>query len=197
MKPEGKTLELFPSEAAPLNYAGFSIRVFAGLIDFIILLVPFSVVVSFTAAGMDIWYSFFFAHGPGQPLPEDLARKGPMFISIGLAALILFGWLYFALLESSNWRGTLGKHMLGLYVGDERGDRIDFWRATQRFAGGRLLLHVPVVGIYYFIVDCVCIMVVPRNRAIHDVLSRCLVLQESLPARSKGPGNPASRQARG
>jgi len=180
MEQQGTNLEASPREAAPLNYAGFWIRVFAGLIDFVILLIPFSVAVSFAAVGMNIWYSFFFALRPGQPLPEDLVRKGPALLSIGVSALILFGWLYFALLESSNWRGTLGKHMLGLYVADERGDRIGFWRASQRFAAGRLLMHVPIVGLYYFIVDCLCIMVVPRNRAIHDVLSRCLVLQESL-----------------
>src|SRR5215470_1997115 len=191
MKRQGINLEASSLETAPLNYAAFWIRAFAGLIDFIILLIPFSVVVSVTAVATNIWYSFFFALSPGQPLPEDLARKGPMLMSIGLSALILFGWLYFALLESSNWRGTLGKHMLGLYVGDERGNRIDFWRASQRFAGGRLLMHVPFVGLCYFIVDCLCIMVVPRNRAIHDVISRCLVLQESLQVHSRGSSNRA------
>jgi len=171
------------SEAAsgalvPLNYAGFWIRLFAGLIDFTILLIPFSTIVSFAAMGMNVSYSFFFNMRPGQPLPEDLARKGPILVLIGVFVFILSGWLYFAFLESSVWRGTLGKHMLGLYVGDESGESIGFWKATQRFLGGRFLMHVPVVGIYYFIVDCVCIAFLPRNRAIHDVLAGCLVLRE-------------------
>jgi uncharacterized RDD family membrane protein YckC len=168
-------------QGGPLLFAGFWVRVFAGIIDFIILLIPFSVVVSFTAVGTDVWYNFFFGHHPGQPVPKDLADQGPTIVSIGVFALIVFGWLYFALLESSEWRGTVGKHVLGLYVGGEQGERIGFWRASQRFAGGRLLMHVPVVGIYYFLLDCLCIFVVPPNRAIHDVLGRCMVLREPLP----------------
>jgi hypothetical protein len=42
-----------------LNSAGFWIRLFAGVIDFTILLIPFSTVVSFAAMGMNVWYSFF------------------------------------------------------------------------------------------------------------------------------------------
>jgi uncharacterized RDD family membrane protein YckC len=168
--------------AVQLNYAGFWIRVFAGAIDFTILLIPFSTIVSLAAVGMNVWYSFFFNMRPGQPLPEDLAEKGPILVLIGVFVFILSGWLYFAFLESSAWRGTLGKHMLRLYVGDQSGQAIGFWKATQRFLGGRFLMHVPVVGVYYFIVDCVCIAILPQNRAIHDVLAGCLVLREAEPA---------------
>lgn len=164
--------------AVQLNYAGFWVRLFAGLIDFTVLLIPFSTIVSFAAMGMNVWYSFFFGMRPGQPLPDDLARKGPILVLIGVFVFIVSGWLYFGLLESSAWRGTLGKRMLGLYVGDETGGAIGFWKATQRFLGGRFLLHVPVVGIYYFIADCACIAILPRSRAIHDVLAGCLVLRE-------------------
>jgi len=59
MKPQRINLEASSLETAPLNYAGFWIRAFAGLIDFIILLIPFSVVVSVTAVATNIWYSFF------------------------------------------------------------------------------------------------------------------------------------------
>ena len=163
----------------PLIHAGFWIRLFAGLIDLVVMLIPFSVIVTFLAVGMNIWNSFFFGLRPGQPLPDDLAQKGPLLVSIGMAVFILLGWFYFAFLESSSWRATVGKHHLGLCVGDERGNRIGFWQATRRFAGGRLLFHLPVIGVYYFLVDCLCIAVLKRNRAIHDILSGCLVLQDS------------------
>lgn len=168
-------------DAVPLHYAGFWVRLFAGLIDFTVLLIPFSTIVSFAAMGMNVWYSFFFNMRPGQPLPDDLTQKGPLLVLIGVLVFMLSGWLYFGFLESSAWRGTLGKRMLGLYVGDEKGEAIGFWKATQRFLGGRFLMHVPVVGIYYFIVDCACIAVLQRNRAIHDVLAGCLVLREPRP----------------
>lgn len=162
-----------------LNYAGFRIRLVAGLIDLMILLIPFSVVVTFVAVYLKIWNNLFFALRPGQPLPADLLEKGPILVSIGLGVFIFLGWLYFALLESSAWRGTCGKHFLGLYVADERGNPISFWRGTKRFLGGRLLLHVPALGIFYFIVDCLCIAVQERKQAIHDILAGCLVLRES------------------
>ena len=151
----------------------------AGLLDLVIVLIPFSIVVSFTAVSMGIWNDFFFHLRPGQPLPESLARRGPTLISIGVGVFILFGWLYFALLESSVWRGTFGKYVLGLYVADQRGNPIDFWRATKRFLFGRLLLHVPTVGVSYFLVDCLCIALLSSHRAIHDILARCLVLKEN------------------
>jgi uncharacterized RDD family membrane protein YckC len=170
------------SALSPLVCAGFWIRLFAGLIDLIVLLIPFSVIVTFLAVSMNIWNSFFFGLCLGEPVPDDLATKGPILVSASLAAFILLGWFYFAFLESSPWRGTIGKHYLGLYVADERGNPIGFWQATRRFAGGRLLLHVPFIGIYYFLVDCLCITVLPQNRAIHDMLSGSLVLQESVSA---------------
>jgi hypothetical protein len=36
-----------------------------------------------------------------------------------------------------------------------------------------------VLGGYYFVVDCFCVALVPSKRAIHDMLSGCLVLRES------------------
>lgn len=172
--------EIASPTVGPWNYAGFWVRVVAGLIDLILLLIPFSTIVSFAAVGMNVWYSFFFDFRPERPMLSDLAQKGPLLVTAGVTVFILSGWLYVAFLEGSSWRGTLGKHMLGLYIGDEQGERIGFWQASKRFVGGRLLLHVPVIGIYYFLVDCLCITVHPRKRANHDVLSGCLVLRESL-----------------
>jgi uncharacterized RDD family membrane protein YckC len=181
VRPRNSNPAINPPGSVSLIYAGFWIRLLAGLIDLIVLLIPFCVIVTFLAVGMNIWNSFFFGLHPGQTLPDDLAKKGPLLVSIGAAVFILFSWFYFAFLESSPWRGTVGKHHLGLYVGDERGNPIGFWRATRRFAGGRLLLHLPFIGIYYFIVDCLCISVLSRNCAIHDIMSSCLVLQDPGP----------------
>jgi uncharacterized RDD family membrane protein YckC len=87
-------------------------------------------------------------------------------------------WLYFALSESSHWHATLGKRLLGIYVADTAGKPVDFWRASLRFCGGRLLALVPVLGGYYFVIDCLCVGLTPSKRAIHDRLSNCLVLRE-------------------
>jgi uncharacterized RDD family membrane protein YckC len=161
----------------PLAHAGFWIRAVAAMIDLLVLIVPFAVFVSFFAAATGI-SNPFFNHRPGTPLNETLAQSGPMFLLTCVAFFAAESWLYFALSESSAWHATLGKRLLGLYVGDAAGKSVDFWRASVRFCSGRLLAHVPVLGGYYFVIDCLCVGLTPSRRAIHDMLSGCLVLRE-------------------
>jgi uncharacterized RDD family membrane protein YckC len=165
--------------AAPLaTRARFWIRSVAGIIDLILLVVPFAVFVSFLAAAMGI-SNPFFNHRAGTPLNQNLTQHGPMFLFICLCFIAVESWLYFAISESSAWHATLGKRLLGLYVADVAGKPIDFWRASLRFCGGRLLALVPIVGGYYFVIDCLCAGLTPSQRAIHDMLSGCLVLRET------------------
>jgi uncharacterized RDD family membrane protein YckC len=164
--------------ATQLRHAGFWIRLIAAIFDLFLLIIPFCVFVSFLAAGMDI-SNPFFNHRPGTPLNETLAHSGPNFLLICLAFFAAESWLYFALSESSARRATLGKRLLGLYVADAAGKPVDFWRTSLRFCSGRLLAHVPVIGGYYFVLDCLFVGFTPSKRAIHDTLSGCLVLRES------------------
>jgi uncharacterized RDD family membrane protein YckC len=168
------------SRGLPLIHAGFWIRSVAGILDLIVLVVPFAVFVSFFAAGMGI-SNPFFNHRAGTPLNEALTRSGPSFLFICLGFFAAESWLYFALSESSAWHATLGKRLLGLYVADAAGEPVDFWRATLRFCSGRLLAHVPVLGGYYFAIDCLCVGLPPGKRAFHDRLSGCQVLREGAP----------------
>ena len=166
------------STATGLPHAGFWIRVIAATIDLFLLVVPFAVFASFLAAGMGI-SNPFFNHRAGTPLNETLTQWGPTFLFLCVCFFAVESWLYFALSESSAWHATLGKRFLGLYVADAAGNPVDFWRASLRFCYGRLLMHVPLLGGYYFLVDCLCAGLTPRKRAIHDMFSGCLVLRES------------------
>jgi len=166
-----------PSDAVSLSRAGFWIRLIAGIIDLFLLVVPFAVFVSFLAAGMGI-SNPFFNHRAGTPLNETLSQWGPTFLFLCVCFFAVESWLYFALSECSTWHATLGKRFLGLYVADTAGKPVDFWRASLRFCSGRLLVHVPLLGGYYFLIDCLCVSLTPSKRAIHDMLSGCLVLRE-------------------
>ncbi len=168
------------SGAVSLRHAGFWIRLIAGIIDLFLLVVPFAVFVSFLAAGMGI-SNPFFNHRAGTPLNETLAQWGPTFLLLCVCFFAGESWLYFALSESSTWHATLGKRFLGLHVADAAGKPVDFWRASLRFCSGRFLAHVPVLGGYYFLLDCLCVGMTPSKRAIHDMLSGCLVLRERTP----------------
>jgi uncharacterized RDD family membrane protein YckC len=165
------------SVAVSLRHAGFWIRLIAGIIDLFLLVVPFAVFVSFLAAGMGI-SNPFFNHRAGTPLNETLTQWGPTFLLLCVCFFAIESWLYFALSESSAWHATLGKRFLGVYVADVAGKPVDFWRASLRFCSGRLLVHVPLLGGYYFLIDCLSVGLLPSKRAIHDMLSGCLVLRE-------------------
>jgi uncharacterized RDD family membrane protein YckC len=165
-----------------LPVAGFGIRFAAAAIDLAIVTVPFAVFVSFFAAAMGI-SNPFFNHREGTPLNATLHELGPVFLGACICFFAAEGWLYFALAESSAWHATLGKRLLGLYVADLAGKPVDFWRASLRFCSGRLLVHVPVVGGYYFLFDCAYVGLTPAKRAIHDLLSGCVVLHETSTGR--------------
>jgi uncharacterized RDD family membrane protein YckC len=174
-----ETLRDSTSTATPLPHAGFWIRLVAGIIDLIFLVVPFAVFISFFAAATGI-SNPFFNHRAGTPLNETLTQSGPIFLFVCLCFFAAESWLYFGLSESSHWHATLGKRFLGIYVADTAGKPVDFWRASLRFCGGRLLALVPVLGGYYFLIDCLCVGLTPSKRAIHDRLSGCLVLREGV-----------------
>jgi len=167
--------------------AGFWLRLAAAMIDFIVLAVPFAVFVSFLSVALRISNDFLDLR-PGLPPSAILMKFGPRFLHISLGFFLALSWVYFAGLESSAWRATLGKRALSLYVADSRGDRVTFARASGRFLGGRFLAHVPPLGLYYFLVDCLCAGVTPRKQALHDIFARCLVLREP-PTSKVTPGN--------
>jgi uncharacterized RDD family membrane protein YckC len=158
--------------------AGFWVRLVAAMLDFLILAVPFAVFVSFLSVGMGIPVDFLKLN-PQTPPSEILLKFGPSFLAYGLCFYVVSGWAYFALCESSKWRATPGKLLFGLYVADKEGQAVSFGIASLRFLFGRLLIHVPVVGFYYFLVDCVCVGLLPGKRAIHDRMSGCFVSKES------------------
>jgi uncharacterized RDD family membrane protein YckC len=109
-------------------------------------------------------------------------------------------WLYFALTESSPWRATVGKRLLGLrVVGVDRGERIGFGRAIVRtfvkllpWEVAHLSNNLPVPMWYAddpgfrigFAVSGVLMVVYmamvafgPRRRGPHDLLAGTLVLR--------------------
>jgi uncharacterized RDD family membrane protein YckC len=162
--------------AAPLitTRPAFFLRLFAAIVDLLILGVPLSCFISFLSVGLGISTAFLDLR-PGQT-PHDLLMKfGGRFIFTTLLFFVMMSWVYFAGCESSKWQATPGKKLFGLMVTDESGDRVSFWRGSLRFWFGRALIHVPYVGIYYFLVDCGRVAFSRDGRAVHDLISGCWV----------------------
>ncbi|HVB57476.1 MAG TPA: RDD family protein [Candidatus Acidoferrales bacterium] len=91
------------------------------------------------------------------------------------ALLLLFlmaNWVYFALMESSPWRATLGKRILGLEVTDLAGNRISFARASGRF-------FAKILSSMTFLVGFVMAGFTAKKQALHDMLASCLVTRKT------------------
>ena len=99
--------------------------------------------------------------------PDEEAIFGAYMI-LG-ASLSLITWLYYSLMESSKYQGTLGKMALGIKVTDIYGRPVSFGRATGRYFGKIITSLIPL-GIGYMLAGWT-----ERKQAVHDMIAGCLV----------------------
>jgi uncharacterized RDD family membrane protein YckC len=76
----------------------------------------------------------------------------------------LAGLVYFSLLESSEWQGTVGKIALRIRVGDAEGRRISVLRAAMRYLAK--FVSVFTLGIGFLMVAFH-----GQKRGLHDLLA--------------------------
>ena len=125
-------METLTTDQNEVRFAGFWLRFVAYIIDDLILgfvgfliSIPFIGGIVFSAIGI----------GENPENTENLVKgiSGILGSVFGLiVAIVIMGWLYFALMESSKNQATLGKMALGLKVTDLEGNPINFGRATGR-----------------------------------------------------------------
>lgn len=156
-----------PSPPPRVDYAGFWLRFVAFIIDAIILGVVGTIV---TLPFMVPFGLRDVLRGHGPMGPEDFFPMMATLMRVSLIRTVL-NYLYYALLESSAWQGTVGKKALGLYVTDMTGRRISFGRATGRFFGKI------ISGIILFI-GFIMAGFTEKKQALHDMMAGCLVLRK-------------------
>ena len=137
------------------RFAGFWIRVLAYIIDAIVIWIVVGIV-AYLVLGRS-------AMTGGEP-----SSGSPGF---GLIVLV-FEWLYFAGLESSAWRGTLGKKACGLIVADLEGDRISFLRATGRF-------FAKIISAIILLIGFMMVGWTHKKQGLHDKIAGTLVLRRA------------------
>jgi len=131
-------------------YGGFWRRGIAAVIDWLVI----GVVVS-----LSIGYH-------GQLAPPHSTVK--VVVYYALAALV--AWLYFAAMEASAWRATLGKRAVGVRVTTLDGQRISFVQATTRQLA-KFGLSLPLLGLGFVMAG-----VDARKQALHDKVTGTLVV---------------------
>lgn len=149
-----------------IAYAGFWLRFVAFIIDAIVLGI----------AGAIITFPFVASMGMGSLMrgrpPMSPEEWMPFFTGLWKIILIriVLQWLYFALLESSAWQGTLGKKALGLEVTDMQGSRISFGRATGRFFG-------KIISGFILLIGFIIAGFTEKKQALHDMMAGTLVIR--------------------
>jgi uncharacterized RDD family membrane protein YckC len=131
-------------------YGGFWRRGIAAAIDWALI----GVVVSFS-----IGYH-------GQLAPPHATVKLVVYYALAVAVV----WLYFAAMEASALRATLGKLVVGVRVTTLDGRRIGFGRATARLLAKLLSLAPLGLGFVLAGVDA-------RKQALHDKVAGTLVVR--------------------
>lgn len=142
----------------PKPHAGFVLRLLAFIIDFLLMFL----ITTF------IWAIFQI------PIPENskVLFSGKFYLFKSPLS-ILFGWLFYSLFESSKFKATPGKILIGLIVTDNNYNRIDFGTASGRFFGK--ILSGLILGIGYFMIGWT-----KNKQGLHDVLANTFVVKESV-----------------
>jgi uncharacterized RDD family membrane protein YckC len=144
--------------------AGFWIRFIAYLIDALILSIAGVALAGILALLIIASDDSFDA--------ESASPVVVIAVVVMIVALIVFNWLYEAVLTSSRRGATLGKQALGLRI--IRGDsaRLSFGRATARHFLKYLITPLVPPAIGYLMAAFTS-----RKRALHDVLADTLVIR--------------------
>jgi uncharacterized RDD family membrane protein YckC len=139
------------------EYAGFWRRVWAGLID---------VCLEIVVAVLVVVVIYFIGRALGVEHESAAYLTGFIFVPV----LAVGGWLYAALSESSHYRATLGKRIMGLQVVNSAGGQLTFSQASVRHVMKFLSLFTLCVG--FLMAGWT-----KRRQALHDMPNDCLVIR--------------------
>ena len=163
------------SEQNQVKYAGFWLRFAAYIIDQfvigiagLILAVPFIIGIVAFGINLSIMNSTddFFNHSGWMMVGGIIG----LIVLVALLSVVM-KWLYYALMESSKYGGTLGKMAVSIKVVDLEGNRISFGRATKRYFS-RIITNMTLL-IGYILAG-----VTQKKQALHDMIASCLVIRK-------------------
>lgn len=156
-------------DQATVSYAGFWKRFVAYLIDDIVLSLAGFLVILFIGALFGLSFLSMLSGDAESTVAVIVAAATAIVMAI--LALMIVGWLYFALMEASMNQGTLGKMALGIKVTDLDGNRISFGRASGRYFGkiaSGMILYIGFIMAGF----------TEKKQALHDIMASCLVVNK-------------------
>lgn len=156
-------------EQVDKKYAGFWWRFLAIIIDGLIVGVIQWIVIAPILAAVGLGVASTVTSGE----MDSTAAVGMVGAVIGAVMVTwlltaVAGWLYFALMESSKFQGTIGKLALGIVVTDMDGNKVSFGKATGRYFGKIISAIILYVGF-------MMAGFTEKKQGLHDILAGTLV----------------------
>jgi len=155
--------------AAP-EYAGFWLRFGAWVIDYLILIVPFTIISLSMGIGAAMTQVL-------EQMKTDQAAALETYAAAFMPityVIVVIGFAYYTLFEASKWQATPGKMAVGIHVTDTQGRRLTLARSAGRNAvrlTNMLRIPVPLPLICYLVAAFT-----ERKQGIHDLLAQTYVL---------------------
>ncbi len=143
-----------------VSYAGFWLRFVAAMIDSLILTIG-----SFVIIGFSLGIAILLG-------PAGTGTSAVQAIAVLFASLVdvIITWLYFALMESSSKRATIGKMAMRIEVTGLRHEQVSFARATGRHFA-KIISAIPL----YF--GFIIAGFTKNKQALHDIIAECLIVK--------------------
>jgi uncharacterized RDD family membrane protein YckC len=158
------------ADVSATRYSSFWIRVGAFLLDYIILLVPFTVlaqVMGVLTAAQEVVLKISAGGDMLQAADAygEVARPWTMLT-------IALGFIYYAAFEASAWQATPGKRICGIHVTDVQGARLTPLRSVGRNAVRLTNIVMPLIPF----ISYMAVAWTAKKQGLHDLLAGTLVV---------------------
>jgi len=145
--------------------ANFGQRLLALLLDFVILFVPLLIVFALLGAFEDL--------GDDSQVQVFSPAENILYTLIGLALT----WSYYTFLEGGPSGQTIGKKALSIRViSQDTGGPIGYGRALGRNAVRGLPGYLPVIGLFWVLLDNLWMLWDREKQTLHDKATKTLVV---------------------
>jgi len=155
------------------NYAGFWMRFLAVIIDGILIGIVRWIVIAPILVSMGIGVASEIQHLDSDDPTTALPIIGTIAAFAGISALIstIIWILYYTLMETSKYQGTVGKIALGLIVTDTNGNKLDFSKALVRNI-------CKIISSMILFIGYIMAGFTDKKQALHDMIANTLVVKK-------------------
>lgn len=155
------------------QYAGFGHRLGAFLIDVVILWIVQFIVVTPVLGVLGLGMANEIENFQPGDEAAAVGMVGAIMAAAGLIWLVTTALLvlYYAIMESSKYQGTLGKLAVGIKVTDLNGSPVGFGKALGRSLG-RILSYM------FMFIGFIIAAFTEKKQALHDLMAGTLVLKK-------------------